>query len=513
MRAGILFTYLLTVAIAVCEPAIRPSASLLASEVRQPAVAGKFYPADEQQLTRAIAAFLAKAHPPCGERPVVMIVPHAGYIYSGQIAADGYRQASDYPYELVVIIGTNHTQPPFEGVSVYAGTGYRTPLGIAEIDQKTAAALRDFDSSFSFRSAVHAREHSVEVQVPFVQAVFPEVKIVVAVAGSSSPALAAKLGKALATVLAGRRALVVASSDLSHYPQAADARAADTELLRAIVGGDPRAVLAEVDRQMNLGRPGLSTCACGLGPILTAMHAADHLGARGAHVISYAHSGDAAVGQPDRVVGYGAVVFTGGPPRQDAAALQPPPVAAADAALNAADRQALLTLARETIDQYLTTQTTPLARGYGANLNRQQGAFVTLKRDGELRGCIGHLAADRPLCQVVGAMALQAAFNDRRFSPLQWAEWSDIDIEISVLTPFQKVSGPADIVLGRDGVVMEKAGRSAVFLPQVATENDWNREQMLAQLSRKAGLPADAWQEGATLYTFQAEVFHEETHP
>lgn len=485
------------------------SAVAHAADVRAPAVAGQFYPADERQLSGAIAAFLARARRPLGERPVAVIVPHAGYIYSGQIAADGYRQASDFTYEVVVIVGTNHTQPPFEGVSFHTGSGYRTPLGVAQIDARTTAALLECDSAFSFRPAVHSREHSVEVQVPFVQVVFPEAKIVTAVVGSSTPALAVKLGKALATVLAGRRALVVASSDLSHYPRAEDAWIADGELLRAVVKRDPDAVLAEVDAQMGLGRPGLSTCACGLGPILVAMQTAERLGAGGAHVVSYAHSGDAAVGEPGRVVGYGAVVFTTGQPVSDAAALSPPPVAPAETPLSPTDRQFLLEVARETIHQYLTTGTTPLIRDCEATLNRMQGAFVTLKRHGELRGCIGHMAEDRPLGQVVGAMALQAAFNDRRFSPLQWSDWQEIQIEISVLTPFHRVTGPGSIVLGRDGVVLEKAGRSAVFLPQVAVEQGWDREQMLNQLSHKAGLPADAWREGATLYTFQADVFHE----
>ncbi len=477
--------------------------------VRPPAVAGQFYPGDSRQLGEAIAAYLADARPALGERPVVMIAPHAGYIYSGQIAADSYRQASDFDYEVVVILGTNHTQPPFEGVSIFDGAGYRTPLGVAEIDRQTTAALLRADPSFTFRLAAHEREHSVEVQVPFLQTVLPGVKIVAAVVGSSSGDLAAKLGRALATVLAGRKALVIASSDLSHYPAADDARQADGALLRAVVSREPATVRSAIGKQLSERRPALSTCACGEGPILAAIHVANLLNARGAHVISYAHSGEAAVGSPDRVVGYGAVIFTTGSAASDAAALDPPPAAPPDAPLTNTDRQALLAMARETIQRYLTTETTPLARDHRPTLNRKQGVFVTLEKHGELRGCIGHLAEDRPLCQVVGAMALQAAFNDRRFGALQWSEWPEIEIEISVLTPLRKIAGPEEIVVGRDGVVIRKNGRSAVFLPQVAPEQGWDREQMLAQLCRKAGLAADAWREGATLLTFQAEVFHE----
>jgi AmmeMemoRadiSam system protein A len=134
---------------------------------------------------------------------------------------------------------------------------------------------------------------------------------------------------------------------------------------------------------------------------------------------------------------------------------------------------------------------------------------VTLKKKGQLRGCIGHMAEDTPLAQVVGAMAIQAAFNDRRFRPVLENELADIEVEISVLTPAKPVSGPEEIVIGRDGVILAKRGRSAVFLPQVATEQGWSRDEMLEQLSKKAGLPSGSWKEGAQFKTFQAEVFHE----
>jgi AmmeMemoRadiSam system protein B/AmmeMemoRadiSam system protein A len=479
------------------------------SRIRQPAVAGQFYPGDARHLAGAIEAFLNDAVTPLGKRPLILIAPHAGYIYSGQIAADAYKQASAHDYELIVVLGTNHTQPLFDGVSLYDGAGYHTPLGLAEIDRRTTAALLKAEKKFTFKPAVHQREHSVEVQIPFIQALFPDVKIVAAVVGSPDPELAALAGRALAKVLSGRKALIVASSDLSHYPGADDACAADGAILRAIASLDPDNVRSAAHEQMRLDRPGLSTCACGMGPILVAIDIAKRWDATAARVISYAHSGDAAVGSPDRVVGYGAVVFTPGAADSDVSALQPVEVADPKADLTPADKRAMLELARETIHRYLTTETTPLARGFAPALNRKQGAFVTLKKQGELRGCIGHMVEDRPLCQVIGAMALQAAFNDRRFQPLRWSEWEDIEIEISVLTPFERVASPEEIVVGRDGVLIKKSGHSAVFLPQVATEQGWGREEMLNHLCRKAGLPQDAWQGDTEFYTFQAEVFHE----
>jgi AmmeMemoRadiSam system protein A len=150
-----------------------------------------------------------------------------------------------------------------------------------------------------------------------------------------------------------------------------------------------------------------------------------------------------------------------------------------------------------------------LARGFNANLQQLRGVFVTLKKKGELRGCIGRIIGDEPLCKLVGAMAIQAAFNDKRFRPLTVAELNDCEIEISVLTPMKQIAGAGDIVVGRDGVLLSQKGRSAVFLPQVATEQGWNREELLDNLCLKAGLEAGSWKKEAQLSTFQAVVFSE----
>jgi AmmeMemoRadiSam system protein A len=150
-----------------------------------------------------------------------------------------------------------------------------------------------------------------------------------------------------------------------------------------------------------------------------------------------------------------------------------------------------------------------MARGLHSRLYQGEGTFVTLKKHGQLRGCIGNLTSEGPLCRLVGAMALQAALNDRRFSPVQLGEMSQIEIEISVLTPMQTVANPSEIVIGRDGVVLTKGSHTAVFLPQVALEQGWSREEMLDQLSRKAGLAPGSWRQGANFEVFQAEVFHE----
>jgi len=166
-------------------------------------------------------------------------------------------------------------------------------------------------------------------------------------------------------------------------------------------------------------------------------------------------------------------------------------------------------LARETIERFLTTKTAPLARNPSPALEQTRGMFVTLKKRGELRGCIGEIVPEKPLYQLVGAVALKSALEDPRFRQLRHDELKDIEIEISVLTAAAPVAGAEDIVVGRDGVIVKKGGRSAIFLPQVATEQGWGRDEMLDQLCLKAGLPAGSWKKGAQFLTFQAEVFSE----
>ena len=457
-------------------------------EVRPPAVAGKFYPESASVLRLAIEKFMQDALPAQAREPLAIVVPHAGYIYSGQICADGYSQVRNRPYDIVVILGTNHTAPGLRKIALYPGGGFRTPLGTAPVDGEIVSALLAANPDCKADAAPHAHEHSVEVQVPFLQVLFPKAKIVPAIVGEADAALFNHFGAALAQVLKGRRALIVASSDLSHYPSAADAEIVDGK--------------AQAARRI----PNLSTSACGEAPIMAAMAAAKAMGATGGRIISYAHSGDLPIGEQERVVGYGAVVLGSGlEPAKEAA----PVVPAVDRHLTPEDKRALLALARETISRYLTTQMVPLPRGFSPAAMEQRGVFVTLKKHGNLRGCIGRMIPDRPLATLVGAMALQSAFEDPRFRHVALEEVPKLEIEISVLTPMKPVSGPGDIVVGRDGVLLQKGGRSAVFLPQVAPEQGWGRDEMLDQLSLKAGLPSGAWREGARFSTFQALVFGE----
>ncbi|HUI30202.1 MAG TPA: AmmeMemoRadiSam system protein B [Candidatus Acidoferrales bacterium] len=474
--------------------------------IRQPVFAGKFYPADSTKLTSAIKSFLRDAKPAEDNKPIAIIVPHAGYIYAGQIMADGYNQVRQNQYDMIVVLGTNHTTAGFSGISVYPKGAFGTPIGPVEVDDKAAGDLIREDPDVTANLAVHAQEHSIEVQIPFVKYLFPHAKILPIIVGEPDIKMCTKFGQVLAKILKGKKALIVASSDLSHYPRFDDAIKVDARTLRTIVALDLEETKSVMDEQLEQNIPQLVTCACGEAPILAAMAAAKELGANCASIVSYSNSGYNPVGSSDRTVGYGSVeIGIGRPtPPADPDTLMINP----SYTLSPSDKKELLNYARKTLEQYFSTATVPLPRGLNPLLKVKRGAFVTLTEHGDLRGCIGQMRGDRPLSTTVGSMALQAAFNDTRFNPLTEQELPQVEIEISVLTPLTQVKNADEIVLGRDGVIVRKGDRQAVFLPQVATETGWSKEVFLDQLCLKAGLEAGDWKD-AELFTFQADVFSE----
>jgi len=480
------------------------------SDIRSPVVAGRFYPGSASALRKAVQTFMADAVPVQVESPLAIVVPHAGYIFSGQIAADGFRQAADHSYDVVVILGTNHTSGSFRKISVYPGDGFSTPLGVTMIEKEVVKDLLAADPDCVPDRSLHQQEHSIEVQIPFIQVLFPDARIVPVVVGSPDIGLCTRFGEALAGVLKNRRALIVASADLSHYPSAEAAEDVDRKTLAAMEKMDPALLQKVTQTQMRRNIPNLHTCACGEAAVMAAMCAARAMGATGGRVIRYAHSGDVSAGERDRVVGYGVVVYYADTARASANESGPPTEAASDETLTYDDKKALLAYVRETLARRLSGQTAPAPGGLGPVAQQERGVFVTLKKRGNLRGCIGRMIPDKPLHELAGVVALQSALEDPRFRPVTFDELKELEIEISVLTPMAPVPGADHIVVGRDGVLIRKGDRSAVFLPQVAPEQGWGRDEMLEHLCLKAGLPPGSWKEGAKLLTFQAVVFSEE---
>ncbi len=289
---------------------------------------------------------------------------------------------------------------------------------------------------------------------------------------------------------------------MSHYPGYEDAVRVDGETLKAIQTLDAEIVAATTRRLMSQGVRGLSTCLCGEGPVKTVLAAARLLGADQARVLHYANSGDVPQGSPGTVVGYCAVAIyrTAGQPAETAEA--------GERGLSPAQQQRLLSLAREAIEEHVKRGRRRTLKEADPALLRPGAAFVTLKKEGELRGCIGSLAPDAPLVETVKNRAIDAASRDPRFAPVRAEELPELEIEISLLSPVRRVNGADEIDIGKHGVIVASGARRGVFLPQVAKETGWSREVLLSHLCRdKAGLPADAWKKGAALYVFTVQEF------
>ncbi len=472
-------------------PSTIPTPSPVGDHIRPPAVAGSWYPADPALLQEMVDGMLARITPVDGA-PIALIVPHAGYAYSGEVAATGFRQMENGAYEVAVIIASDHQPPLSNPISVWDTGGFETPLGIVPVDVELAQALINADPHITADPAAHTDEHPIEIELPFLQRTCPHCRLVPVLMGSDEPETIHALAQALLSVLPARRAIVIASSDLSHYPSYEDARQVDGATLAAIETGDPDTVHTTIQGLMQSGRPNLVTCACGEAPIRVVMEVARGLGADTITVLRYANSGDTG-GDREQVVGYGAVMFWH----------YEPPTFTPD------QQEALLTLARAAIAAYLESGEIPTYTTDDPVLARRAGAFVTLKMNGELRGCIGHTWADQPLYRVVQRMAVAAATGDPRFPSLTPAELANTTTELSVLSPFRRLTDVEQIEVGQHGLMIFQGGQQGLLLPQVPVEEGWTREEYLENLCRKAGLPPGCWQAEAALYAFTAVVFGE----
>lgn len=505
--------FIFLILLAWCDgfPTVCSAGSTAAHSVREPAVAGKFYSSDPVRLRLGIEKYWKDARPKSVRNPLALLAPHAGYIFSGQICADAYRQTEGENYDLVVVLGTNHSLSELHKIGIYTQDEFCTPLGCMSIDSVARRELlAEYKEGFS-PIPIHDREHSVEVQVPFIQVLLPKVRLLPLIIGSGDETLCKRLASAFVKILKGRKPLFIASSDLSHYPAAGEAKKIDGMTLQTIAGLDCNVLRQSLHTDL-VGVKNLGTKACGEAPLLVAMQTAKLFGATNGVIVSYAHSGDTILGDPEQVVGYGAVAFSPSLKVSASGSCKEKQLGEREksAVLSPSDKQSLLHLARETLDRYFKTETLPFPRDFSQAASTFRGAFVTLIQRGKLRGCVGRVLSDLPLFQTVGKMAWAAAFEDTRFSPLNPGELSEVEMEISVLTPLQPIKKEEEIQIGRDGVHLRKGPITSVFLPQVAGEQGWNRRQLLENLCRKAGLENNCWRNNARLSIFQADVFHEE---
>lgn len=464
--------------------------------VREPAVAGSFYPGDAKELAAMVDGFLAKAQPPPIQNVVALVSPHAGYPYSGQVAAYSYALLKGRKFSRVVVIAPSHYDA-FDFTAVFDGSAYKTPLGVVPVDRAFAAKLASANGSIRLSGHGHTvtkemREHALEDQLPFLQRVLGQFELVPIVMGGQNYAASRALGVALAKLIAGTDTLIVASSDMSHYHPYDYAVNVDHKTLRAIEEWDYLSLSRNFER--NIWE------ACGGAPIVAAMIAAERLGATEATVLKYANSGDV-TGDKSRVVGYGAVAFSKAP-----AGAAP---AHAEFTLNDKEKAELLSLARRSVETAVKERKLYEYTVDGSSsLTQERGAFVTLREHGQLRGCIGYTAPIKPLPLVVRDVAAYAALEDHRFRPVGTTELSQLEYEISVLSPLHRLQDTKQVEIGKHGLLIIRGDKEGLLLPQVASDEHWDRKTFLEQLCYKADLPQDAWRDPASdIFTFTALVF------
>jgi AmmeMemoRadiSam system protein B/AmmeMemoRadiSam system protein A len=468
---------------------------------RQAVFAGSFYPASKQALESQLSSLFKASSPAHPDGKVQsLIVPHAGYDYSGVVAASAYISIpADTPYENIFIIASSHREQ-FNGFSVYPAGNYITPLGKAKVNSEIAGTLIDGHKDFSYYEKAHDREHSIEVQIPYIQYHFKDVPpIIPIVMGSSSLAGARDLATALMPYFTPEN-LFIFSSDFSHYPSYEDAIRIDKNTADAILSKDPETFYNALRKGNSEGIRNLATPSCGWSSIMTMLHMADRREDLGLLPILYQNSGDSKIGDKERVVGYWAIAGQTITPEEG------------DFALSSQDKEQLLVISRATLENYINKgELYKVSRlDLSSNLKQASGAFVSLYMGGRLRGCIGNFSPDKALYEVVQEMTIAAATHDKRFAPVESPELSYISLEISVLTPLQKISSIDEFQLDRHGIYMTRDGQSGTYLPQVAAETGWNKEDLFGHCSReKAGLGWDGWKE-ADLYVYEAIVFGED---
>ncbi len=475
-----------------------------AQKVRQAGVAGSFYPADPKALTAMIDDMLAHATPPPVHDPILAVVaPHAGYQFSGPVAAYTYAELKGRKFSRVVVIAPSH-YVPFDFTSIYDGDAYATPLGTVPVDKAFARQLVKMDPTMQLSSQGHdatpaGAEHAIEVQLPWLQRVLGEFQLVPIVMGDQSYKSSRTLGVALAKLIqnntGGGTTLILASSDLSHYHTYDEAETIDQKTLGALAVWDYFSMSSNFQTRI--------WEACGGAPIVAAMIAAERLGANQAMVLKYANSGDTSSDRT-RVVGYSADLFVKAP---NAKAVETP------FSLNDRDKNVLLALARKSVEMAVAEhkEYEPEATQSDA-LNQDRGAFVTLRESGELRGCIGYTSATKPLYRTVRETATLAALRDPRFRAVEASELPKLHYEISVLSPLRRVMDMHQIKIGQDGLLMKNGDHEGLFLPQVPVEEKWDRQRYLEETCGKAGMRSSCWQDADTdIFRFTAVVFGEHT--
>ena len=490
-------------------------------KIRRPAVAGQFYAGSQRQLLADVAGcYEAVKDVRPMQRVQAVIVPHAGYVFSGVTAASAFSCIDpSAQYEHIFLLGPSH-HVWLDKASVGVGyEAYSTPLGNVKVDVELGRQIIASNSVFTFEERAHNKEHCLEVQLPLLQYRLPKMPpIVPIVIATQNGQKLQEIAEALLPYF-NERNLFVISSDFSHYPSYKDAQRVDGATGEAILTGSVLKFVEALEKNENLGIRNLDTSACGEAAIAVLLMMTEDSKGIQIHHVRYCNSGDSPYGGHDRVVGYHAFAFT----REEKGARvptvpafdegeaspQPSPQGEGETSgfrLTDADKAMLKEIARESIRLSFFGRTYK-PENLSPTLKQKCGAFVSLHKHGRLRGCIGHFGEDYPLGEIVAQMARAAAFEDPRFDRVQQSEFNELDIEISVLTPMRRIKSLDEFELGKHGIYIRKGWRSGTYLPQVADEVNWTKEEFVSHCAaEKAGIGWNGWKD-AELYVYEAIVF------
>jgi len=471
------------------------------SKVRRARWSGPFYDDSPKALGDTVKGFLKKVdQEKLSGDLIALISPHAGYVYSGQVAAYAYRQLEGENFDTVILLGPSH-RVPVRGASVYVEGWWKTPLGKVKVDSEFAEEIINKHQLFHFDEKAHRDEHSLEVQLPFLQATLKDFKIVPIVVNDSSEEFCQLLADAIVRSKGKKKILIVASTDMSHYHPYGRACLIDGVAIRDLENFN----LDSLRRHVISGKTEL----CGGAAVFTAVLAAKACGADKIKLLKYANSGDV-TGEKRKVVGYGAFAIMR--LKEEGTTPELEKEKGGKKMLNEKQQKVLLGIARKTVEEYVRSRKITEFNVEDPLLKEKRGVFVTLRKKGMLRGCIGYIMPLEELYKAVSKMAIQSSTGDPRFPPVRPEELAEVEIEISVLTVPERINSVDEIEMGKHGVIVKRGSNQGVFLPQVATETGWSKEEFLNRLCYdKAHLPADAWKDKDTeIYTFSAQVFEEE---
>ena len=466
---------------------------MILGTIRPATQANRFYTGDAKELENEVDSLLMRHNSSqVYDNLSALIVPHAGYYFSGNVAASAYMAIDTKKrYKRIFLLGPSHHEW-LNGASANTEADYyATPLGNVKVDHETAIELTKADSVFAYHRSAHSQEHCLEVQLPFLQRRLGDVPPIVPIIISTNDYYKLKRVADLLKPYFTDENLFVISSDFSHYPSYEDACEVDAKTGKAIETGNVDEFIATIEANANSGKRNLATSACGEFAIVTLMLMMD--GQYDAKHLMYQNSGDIDDYDHSRVVGYHSFAIL----RRDDKGFT----------LSDDEKKTLKGIAFQSIKDSLDGKSFAQQTICSSILNSKCGAFVSLHKYGRLRGCIGHFGEDYPLHEIVAKMAYAAAFEDPRFMPVTSDELADIDIEISVLTPMRRIQSIDEFQLHRHGIYIKKGFRSGTFLPQVADEVNWTKEEFLGHCAQdKAGIGWDGWHD-AELYVYEAIVF------